>query len=102
MFAVFCIRLAFGLLAALLLLWSSPVNPRFFRAHFLTALGLLAGAVVLLHDEYLSLLWWVLLGGLAVCALGSMAWMLENHPGGRVLIAFGALATAVALALASL
>jgi hypothetical protein len=101
MFAIFCVRLAFGLLAALLLLWSSPVNPRFFRAHFLIALGLLIGAAALLHDTYASPAWWLLLGSAVVCALGSMSWMLELHPGGRVLIAAAALTTAAALALVS-
>src|SRR5437588_11458876 len=102
MFAVFCIRLAFGLLATLLLLWSAPVNPRFFRAHFLVALGLLAGPAALLYNEYLSPLWWALLAGAVVCVLGSISWILERHPGGRLLIAVGTMAAGAALALISL
>ena len=47
MLAVFCLRLACGMLGLLLLLSPAQVNPRFYRTHFLTALGLTAVAAVL-------------------------------------------------------
>lgn len=95
---LFCLRLAFGLLLFLLPLWSSPVNPRFFRAHFLTALGLCVGAFLLLGTAGDVVVWYTLLGSVVVCALGSMAWLLERAPGGRLLIAAGASLTGAALA----
>ena len=52
MLPLFFLRLAFGMLAALLLLSPAQINPRFYRTHFLTALGLGAGALVLLWDGH--------------------------------------------------
>ena len=46
MLAAFCLRLALGLLAGLLLLSPKQLHPRFFRTHFLTALGLMAVAAM--------------------------------------------------------
>src|SRR5580700_9636639 len=86
MVAIFCLRLALGLIAALLLLSPAQINPRFFRTHFLTTLGLAAVAAVFLYHR--ADLWlWLLLGGvLALSALGSMSWMLEGAPAGRTLM----------------
>jgi hypothetical protein len=82
--ATFCLRLACGMAASLLLLSPSQVNPRFYRVHFLTVLGLVAVAAVS-----------VALGGaMALAFLGSLAWSLQGAPGGRSLVA----ATTVALA----
>ena len=50
MLAIFCLRLALGLIAALLLLSPAQVNPRFFRTHFLTTLGLTAVATAFFVD----------------------------------------------------
>jgi hypothetical protein len=86
MLAIFCLRLAAGLVACLLLLSPAQVNPRFFRTHFLTALGLTAVAAVFLRQAGDAWLWIVLTGAMVLCALGSMTWMLEGAPGGRVLI----------------
>lgn len=86
MVAVFCLRLACGLLAALLLLPSAQVNPRFFRTNFLTVLGLTIVAAVFLRDDEGGWMW-ATLGSAIFCAcLGSMVWLLEGAPGGRVLI----------------
>ena len=46
MLATFCVRLAVGLLAGLLLLSPKQLHPRFFRTHFLTVLGLLVVATI--------------------------------------------------------
>ena len=39
MLAIFCLRLTCGLIGSLLLFSPTLVNPRFYRAHFLVALG---------------------------------------------------------------
>jgi hypothetical protein len=100
MLASFCLRLAAGMLAALLLLPAGQVNPRFFRTHFLTALGLTAVAAVFLRDAATPWLWLALAGAVAGCFIGSMVWSLDGAPGGRVVnvAAVGFLGTAVALA----
>jgi hypothetical protein len=99
MFGVFCLRLAFGLLVFLLPLWSSPVNPRFYRAHFLTALGLSVAAFFLLQGAIDVVLGCVLVFGMLACAVGSMAWSLEGAPGGRISLVSGVLCGGFALVL---
>jgi len=44
MLAIFCLRLATGMMGALLLFSPQLVNPRFYRTHFLTVLCLTAAA----------------------------------------------------------
>lgn len=83
MLAEFCIRLAFGLIGSLLLLWQFELNPRFFRAHFLTAVGLLAGAWILLADQRFSAGGILLLTGLFFSIVGSIAWSIDALPLGR-------------------
>ena len=61
MLAVFCLRLACGMTACLLLLPPALVNPRFYRTHFLTALGLACVALLSVRDSA----GWPLLGLLA-------------------------------------
>lgn len=102
MLAIFCLRLACGLIAALLLLSPAQVNPRFYRTHFLTALGLSAAAALLLWDTANPELWWALGPGIGLALLGSIVWLLEGAPAGRLLIPLTALALALALALADL
>ena len=48
MLALFCLRLAFGMLAALLLLSPSQINPRFYRTHYASAYPRWVNALVLL------------------------------------------------------
>src|SRR6266540_2614966 len=100
MLATFCLRLAAGLVACLLLLSPAQVNPRFYRTHFLVVLGLSAAALAF---GWGSLGPWatVTLGAAAVLAfLGSLAWSLEGAPAGRTLIVLttGLLAAALVLA----
>jgi hypothetical protein len=86
MLVLFCLRLACGLIAALLLLTPAQINPRFYRVHFLTALGLSAVASVVslpMPDRWLRL---ALLAALAACFVGSFVWSLKGAPGGRSLI----------------
>jgi hypothetical protein len=98
--ATFCLRLACGLLACLLLIPSS-VSARFFRAHFLIALGLLVGVAVVLAPDADLWLWLGLGSALAFSLAGSVAWSLEGAPLGRVFIVLDLVAVAAALALFS-
>jgi hypothetical protein len=100
MLAIFCLRLAAGLVACLLLLSPAQVNPRFFRAHFLAALALTAVAAIFLRESVDAWLWIVLAAAMVLCALGSMTWMLDGAPGGRVLIVFTSPLLLTGLALA--
>jgi hypothetical protein len=86
MLAIFCLRLALGLIAALWLLAPAQVNPRFFRTHFLTTLALTAVAAAFLRDSADLWLWLLLACVLVLSALGSMSWMLDGAPGGRALM----------------
>ena len=50
MAVTFCLRLAAGLILMLPILNPAVIPPRFYRVHFLTALGLLAVVGILFHD----------------------------------------------------
>jgi hypothetical protein len=97
--AVFCLRLAAGMLACLLLLPAAVVNPRFYRTHFLTALALSLAALLLVRQSAVGPLLALLGAGVALCFLGSLAWSLEGAPGGRALVAVTAAALAAGLGL---
>jgi hypothetical protein len=100
MLAIFALRLATGLIAVLLLLNPSQVNPRFYRTHFLTALGLAGLALIFLWDAADAPLAWALGAASGLALLGSIVWMLEGVPLGRMLIVLTGLALAAALGLA--
>lgn len=101
MLATFCLRLACGMAAALLLLPANVVNPRFYRVQFLTVLALTALAAVLIRD--VGIVVWVTLGLSAVVAFAaSVVWSLDEAPGGKFLIGGSVLATTAALLVASL
>jgi hypothetical protein len=102
MLADFCLRLALGLIASLLLLSPAQVNSRFYRVQFLTALGLAAAATVFLRDQADCWLWLALVTSMALAALGSLLWFLEGAPAGRVTVALGAVTLAAALVLLNL
>src|SRR5262245_49618998 len=103
MVALFCLRLACGMTAALLCLNPAQVNPRFFRVQFQVALGLAAAAAVFLSQGAdAGTAPWVALGtGAFFCFLGSVVWSLEGAPAGRVVTLLAALALAAALDLAA-
>lgn len=86
MLAVFCLRLAAGMIACLLLLPTAHVNPRFFRTHCLTALGLACVALLMVR----GLADWPLFVCLGLAMFlafaGSFVWSLEGAPLGRGLI----------------
>lgn len=100
MLALFCLRLACGMLACLGLLSPAQVNPRFFRTHFLTALGLTVLAAVGLGHTADLWLWLALAAGMVLCFLGSIVWVLDGAPGGRALIYLAVSALTAALILA--
>src|SRR5208283_3053511 len=85
MLAIFCLRMACGLVGALLLLSPAQINPRFFRTHFLTALGLCALAALFLGETADNWLWVALGSAMLLSFLGSVAWHVEGAPGGRTL-----------------
>jgi hypothetical protein len=97
MLAVFSLRLAAGMLAALLLLDPAQVNPRFYRTHFLTALGLAVLATLFRNEAAGWPLLLLILAGAGLAFLGSVSWSLEGAPGGRALIVLTAAALASAL-----
>jgi hypothetical protein len=109
MLAVFCLRLAAGLLACLLLLrgdtghgnrpaaGADRVGFKFFRTHFLTALGLACAAALFLRDSAPAGLLALLGGGMVVCVAGSVVWALEGAPGGRALVVLTPAVLAAAL-----
>src|SRR5262245_49404264 len=101
MLVLFCLRLAVGLLACLLLLSPAQINPRFYRTHFLVALALAAVAAVFLDRETAGLALWVSLGaGLVLSLAGFFAWSLEGAPLGRTLIVATLVSLGAALGLA--
>ncbi len=107
MLALFCLRLAAGMLGCLLLLPASPrdgtdkpgISHRFYRTHFLTALGLACIAWVL-ADVPTSLrlvLNGLLIGSMVLAFAGSFVWSLEGAPAGRTLIVLTSLSLFAAL-----
>ena len=96
--SVFALRLAAGMIACLLLLSPADVNPRFYRVHFLTALGLTGLAAVFVRQAGGWPLWTLLVAGMVLALGGSLSWFLDKAPGGRALIVLTALALAGSLA----
>jgi hypothetical protein len=100
MFAVFCWRLACGLVGALLVFSPRDVNPRFYRVHFLTALTLTAAAGLSLRSELAGGLLLAWTAAVVLALLGALAWSLEGSPGGKLLIGLTLAALVATLALA--
>jgi hypothetical protein len=96
MLATFCARVALGLIASLLLLNPRQMHPRFFRTHFLTALGLLAVAAFSTWPEPGA---WPrgLLVTTVLCFLGSLSWILDAAPLGWFFVVVTAAMVAAAL-----
>lgn len=99
MLAVFAARLAAGMLACLLVLPRHQVHPRFYRTHFLIALGL--GCVAVAFGWGAATAWALALfgAGVALSFAGSVVWSLEGAPGGLALavLTVGAFAGGLAL-----
>lgn len=97
MLAVFCLRLALGLMAALLLLSPSQIQPRFYRTHFLVMLGLTVVAGIFLRHTTELWLWLALGGSVLLAFAGSVVWSIEGTPAGRTMIVLSILTLAFAL-----
>jgi hypothetical protein len=106
--ADFCIRLALGMMACLLIL--SPArtarpapgekpfaHPNFFRTHFLTVLALSCAALLLVRDSAGPDLLALLGATMLLAFLGSASWSLERSPGGVTLIVLTAAVLTAAL-----
>lgn len=98
MLATFCLRAACGMIACLLLLSPTVVNPRFYRTHFLTALGLACGTLLLQREGADTFLLTALGVSMALAFAGSLVWSLEGAPGGRVIALLTTLALGTSLA----
>jgi hypothetical protein len=99
MLTLFCLRLALGLLACLLLLSPAQVNPRFYRTQFLAALGLALGALLLGWNLGTPWVRAILIANVLGTGLGSLSWSLEGAPAGRIAIVVTALGIMAALVL---
>jgi hypothetical protein len=92
MLAIFCLRLAAGMIGCLLALHPVGVPPRFYRTHFLTALCL-ALVASLVGPGALTPWSWVWFGLAAILCLGGVVfWSLERVTGTRVWVALTAAA----------
>jgi hypothetical protein len=110
MLADFCLRLAAGMAACLLLLSPASTarpapgarplaNPVYFRTQFLTAMALSLGAFLWLLGSGQWLLLGTIVAAAILCVLGSVSWSLERSPGGVTLVVLAALASAAAVAM---
>jgi hypothetical protein len=82
MAAVFALRLAAGMLACLLILPRRQVHPRFYRTHFLTALGLAALATAFAWSHAPSTAFALLIASVVLAFAGAVVWSVEGAPAG--------------------
>src|SRR5262245_61544696 len=59
------------------------IPPRFYRVHFLTALGLLAVAAMFFFETADALFWAIFAIAAITCVIGSIVWHLYEAPGGK-------------------
>jgi hypothetical protein len=97
MLAVFCLRLGIGMLAVLLILPPAQVHPRFYRTHFLVALGLSGLALWGAWNAGTALMLGLIGAAAALAFLAAVVWSLEGAPGGRTLIVLTCAALVAAL-----
>lgn len=86
MLAIFCVRLALGIVFFLPLIWNCLPHARFVRTQFLTALGLLVVASVSSWNETDNWSRGLLLIGAAFSLAGALAWTLQPAPAGKKII----------------
>jgi hypothetical protein len=104
MLSLFSLRLAAGMIGALLLLTPGQVNPRLYRVQYLIAFGLIMLAAFFLRAKLFAgnagaWLGIVLAASLAAVLGGSIVWSLRGAPGARWVGAASAALLAVALGL---
>lgn len=103
MLAEFCLRLAAGMLACLLILPAHLVNPRYFRTHFLIAMGLTGAAwlMTFLETRGVAQAPWglpvLLAASLVLTFAGSFVWALEGAPAGKTLVLLATLTLAITM-----
>src|SRR5262245_38240859 len=97
MLAVFCVRLALGLMASLFLLSPKQLHPRFFRTHCLTALSLLAVATFAAWPDAPAWQRAALAAATILALLAGFSWTLDPAPAGWALVVLTVVAGAVAL-----
>jgi hypothetical protein len=95
--ATFCLRLAAGLILMLPILSPAHIPPRFYRVHFLTALGLLVVAGIFIYDKAVFEFWLIYAVAVLACLVGSIVWHLHEAPGGWLTIYLTPIALAACL-----
>src|SRR5207248_3090542 len=90
-------RLAAGLILMLPILPTAHIPPRFYRVHFLTALGLLAAVGIFIYEKATIEFWAIYAGAVLGCFLGSIVWHLHDAPGGRLAVYLTPIALATCL-----
>lgn len=96
MLALFCLRLALGLMACLLIVPARLTHPRYYRTHCLITLGLTLVALCLLPPK-LGELRVALAAATLLSLVGSVVWRMEGAPGGQTLTVLTASALVVSL-----
>jgi hypothetical protein len=101
MLAAFSLRLALGMVAALLVLSPKQVNPRFFRAHFQIALGIALVALLFAPPSSWDTVWFpvCLIVGMVLATFGSVVFAFDGAPGGVALTVVTTVAFGIGLAL---
>jgi hypothetical protein len=97
MLSVFCLRLAGGMAASLLLLSPRIIAPNFYRTHFLIAFALTCLVTLFSWSSSSWLLLGLLLGAGVLALAGSVVWSLEGAPLGPAIIVLTALANGAVL-----
>jgi len=95
--ATFCLRLAAGLILMLPILPPAHVPPRFYRVHFLTALGLSALAGIFMYENASIEFWLIYAAAVLACLTGSIVWHLDEAPGGKLTAYLAPIALAACL-----
>jgi hypothetical protein len=95
--ATFCLRLAAGLILMLPILPPAHVPPRFYRVHFLTALGLSALAGIFMYENATIEFWLIYAAAALSCLIGSIVWHLDEAPGGKLTAYLAPIALAACL-----
>lgn len=97
MFETFCLRLAVGLVMALLVLPPRVVNPRFYRIQLLIVLGLSVAAGMSVWGTAPDLFWLALGLGVGGSLVGYLTWSAEGMGAGRLYLIGVAATLSIAL-----
>ena len=75
----------------------AQIPPRFYRVHFLTALGLLAVVGILFGESATVGFWVIYAAAVLACVIGSIVWHLDDAPFGRACVYLAPIALAACL-----